>query len=77
MVIGNPALVNALSIKRRGRDLNGARYLLLGRLGLTVGALGRRGGGEEGLNPSLVNKVEDTGEGTCEEEVQEDAVAFR
>lgn len=72
MVIRDPALVHALSIG--GRHFDGAGDVLLGRAGRAGWALGGRGGREEGLDPGLVNEVEDAGEGAREEEVQEDAV---
>jgi hypothetical protein len=42
--------------------------------GLGAGGLGALGLGEEGLDPGLVDEVENTGEGRGEEEVEEDAV---
>ena len=69
MVVGNPALVDALRVDGRGCDFDGAGNLLTGRLGLTGGTLGGGGRGEEGLDPGLVNEVEDTSESSGEEEV--------
>jgi hypothetical protein len=76
-VVRNPALVIVLS---RG-DGNGGRLgagerlsNINGLLGLLVGtgALSLR---EESLDPGLVDEVEGTGEGSREEEVEEDTVS--
>lgn len=75
VVVGDPSLIVVLArgsgdASRFGAregigDVDGGLLALLG--GGTLGL------GEESLNPGLVDEVESTGEGSSEEEVEEDA----
>lgn len=73
VVVGNPLLV-VLAAGNSGGGLGagegGVDFNPLGLLGRARGLLG---GGEEGLDPGLVDKVESTGECGGEDEVQENA----
>lgn len=74
MVVRDPALIVVLARGIDNGDSLGAGEGLGnidGLLGLLVGA-GALGLGEEGLDPGLVDEVESAGEGSREEEVEED-----
>lgn len=81
VVAGDPALIVVLAVGAgRGGGLASGKRLGLDLLDLLAGRAsgGATGGlGEEGLDPGLVDEVENTAEDTTQEEVEEDAVDER
>ena len=78
MVVGDPALVVVLAISAsggaRGRLVARQRLGDLSLLGFLGDGRGATGGlREEGLDPGLVDEVEDAAEEAGQEEVEEDA----
>lgn len=76
VVVRNPALVVGLaSCGRSSHGLGaGERTVNLTLSGLLGGLGSTLSGREEGLNPSLVNKVQSTSERDGQEEVEEDTI---